>query len=257
MTKKNPLNKRFWPLKNPLIVALDVDSDKKAISLVEELGDLAGGFKLGPRLIHRYGSSLTERVAKVAPLFVDCKFFDIPSTLESSILASFEAGATLVTVHALVGQEALLLLADLERKLNEQRPFCILCVTILTSWDESSLPGNFQPWSVRDHVIHLAKMVKGTGLRGIVCSPQEITVLMDELGGNKEETPFLVTPGIRFSRDSFSDQKRTETPFKAMNDGASALVVGRPIVESSDPRQSAMEISLQMLDASIQGPWLR
>ena len=238
------LFEKLSPLKNPLIVALDVDSDIEALRLADDLHELAGGFKLGPRLIHRYGQSLNLKIAERAPLFVDCKFFDIPSTMEAAVQAAFDSGASLVTVHAMAGAEALQKLATLEKKLSVQRPFRILCVTILTSWSEQSLPPVLIQQPIAKHVEQLASLVQNAGLAGVVCSPEELPLL-------KNKGLYLVTPGIRFDsgdQGDKDDQKRTMTPFAAMQAGASALVVGRPIIQAADPKAAALEISLSMID---------
>jgi orotidine-5'-phosphate decarboxylase len=112
-------------LKNPLILALDVDSKEEAHKILHPIADLVGGIKVGPRLVYRYGASLVTELSKRAPVFVDNKYFDIPSTMASAVLASFEAGATLVTVHSMAGSEALSQLATLEKELNQIRPFKI------------------------------------------------------------------------------------------------------------------------------------
>lgn len=216
------------PLKNPLCVALDVDHADKALQLVKQLSPLVGGFKLGPRLLLRFGSSLVQEISKVSPVFVDCKFFDIPSTMESSVRACFESGASLVTVHAASGKEALEKMAELECELNKQRPFRILAVTVLTSWNQDSFPPNLISMPVADHVVKLATFVKSCGLNSIVCSPEEIGLL-------KDKNLYLLTPGIRFATDNKGDQKRVMSPQQALDSGASALVVGRPILEASDP----------------------
>ena len=229
---------RSSPFKNPLCIALDVDTDVRALELFDQLKGLAGGFKLGPRLIHRYGQALVQKMAKESPIFVDCKFFDIPSTMEAAVRATFDSGASLCTVHALAGAEALRGLAHLEKELNQKRPFRILAVTILTSWSEKSFPSNFKRQGLPKHVKDLAELVRDAGLHSVVCSPEEIDLLKD-LG------LYLLTPGIRLPSDSKSDQKRVMGPKEAMEKGASALVVGRPIIESSNPQEAARRYHLQ------------
>lgn len=220
------------PLRNPVCVALDVDDRDQALKLVSELKDIVGGFKLGPRLIHRYGNSLVQEISKKSPVFVDCKFFDIPSTMEAAVRASFEAGASLVTVHALAGAEALKKMATLEKELSAVRPFRILAVTVLTSWDEKSFPSVFKSQPLSQTVQELADLVKSSGLSSVVCSAHEIELL-------KSKQLYLLVPGIRLEQDSKDDQKRTMTPDKALQAGASALVVGRPIIEAKDPVAAA------------------
>lgn len=216
------------PFRNPLVVALDVDDLAQALSLADQLGALVGGFKLGPRLCLRYGMSLVKEIAARGPVFMDNKHFDIASTMLSSVLASFEAGSSVVTVHGLSGREALRNLAILEKELNQVRPFRILAVTILTSWDFASLPANFHKKPIADHVTDIVNLVTSTGLKGVVCSPEELPLF-------KDKGLFLVTPGIRFSTDEKGDQVRTAGPAEALQAGARVIVVGRPIIQDADP----------------------
>jgi orotidine-5'-phosphate decarboxylase len=224
-------NKRSQPFKNPLCVALDVDSKDRAFELANDLKDLAGGFKLGPRLILRYGQDFVQEVSRLAPVFVDCKFFDIPSTMKAAVKASFEAGASLVTIHSMAGEEALKELATLEKELNQQRPFRILAVTILTSWSQNSLPPVMKIAPISQHVKELAQLVTRSGISGLVCSPEELEILSDI-------SAYKVTPGIRFVTDAKGDQKRIMSPSDAIQKGSSLLVVGRPIVEAENPREA-------------------
>lgn len=227
-------------LKNPLILALDVDNRDDAFKILDHVGDLVGGIKLGPRLAYRYGAALVSEVAEIAPVFVDNKYFDIPSTMVAAVRASFEAGATLVTVHALAGPAALRELYRLEAELNRIRPFKILAVTILTSWDQSSMPAGFHSWSVENHVRSLTQEVYNSGLRGLVCSGHELEYL-------NYPGLFKVTPGIRLSTEQTGDtanedQKRVMTPKQAIRAGASALVIGRPILQAHKPRETIFDI---------------
>lgn len=222
-------------LKNPLILALDVDSVSEARNVLDQVGDLVGAIKLGPRLTYKYGADIVTEFSKITSVFVDNKYFDIPSTMEAAVRASFLAGATLVTVHALSGREALVNLALLEAELNKVRPFKILAVTILTSWEKSSFPENFHAWTVENHVRSLSDLVYQSGLRGLVCSGHELEFI-------SQKDFFTVVPGIRLECDDSADQKRIMTPKQAMKSGAKALVIGRPILKAVEPRQTVLKI---------------
>lgn len=235
------INQSSQPMRNPIITALDVDSREQALKLADDLADVVGGFKLGPRLCLRYGQELVKEIADRGPVFVDNKHFDIPSTMEAAVQASFEAGASLVTVHALSGHESLGKMAALEKVLSQKRPFKILAVTILTSWDENSLPGNLKQQPISQHVTELADLVISSGMTGLVCSPHELDLLQNK-------GLYLVTPGIRFSMDSPGDQKRVMDPFEAIKSGASALVVGRPIIEAKNPRETATDYVMALYE---------
>lgn len=224
-------------LKNPIIVALDVDTRERCMELARTLGPKVGAFKIGPRLSVRYGAELVTELAKQAPVFVDNKYLDIPSTMESALRASFEAGATLATVHAWAGPEALARLAKVEAELGAKRPFKILAVTILTSFNAETLPPHVRAIPIANQVRDLCDMAVESGITGLVCSPQEVADLRA-----RAKNTFLVTPGIRLSSDEKGDQKRVMGPRQAVELGASALVVGRPIVDAADPVAAAERI---------------
>jgi orotidine-5'-phosphate decarboxylase len=225
-------------LKNPICIALDLDRREDTVKLAQKLSH-AGGFKLGPRLIHRYGPEIVKEISQLGPVFVDCKFFDIPSTTVAAVQACFDSGATLVTVHAMVGTETLNQLKKLEDKLAQIRPFKILFVTILTSWSQENLPSSIKNQSIAELVKNLSNEILQSGLTGLVCSGHELDFL-------DTKKLWCLVPGVRREQDVVGDQKRTLTPNLALSKGASALVVGRPIIESRHPEQE-LEKFLQSL----------
>lgn len=221
-------------MKKPLFVALDVDTDTEAMRIAELTAPYVGGYKVGPRLIVRYGEKLLSQLVKKAPLFIDNKYFDIPSTMEGAIRASFEMGASFATIHAQAGKEAMVRLAAVEKELNQQRPFKILAVTILTSFQSETLPAILKAMPIPNMVEDLARLTIESGLNGLVCSPEEVKNLRQ-----KFPDAFLLVPGIRMEGHDLSDQKRVSDPAKALSSGASALVVGRPIYQADNPAQAA------------------
>ena len=224
------------PQDRPIFAALDVDDIGKAEILVRELKNHVGGFKVGPRLVLRAGPEWVKKIASQAPLFFDFKFYDIPTTMVAAVKAAQEMGAQYVTVHASAGSEALKSLADLERQITQKDPFRILAVTILTSFNQQTLPPN-QTAAISQQVTQLAKFVLQNGLTGLVCSPEEIEsvrALSPDL--------YIVTPGVRSTKDQKGDQQRVATAHEALKRGASALVIGRPIIEAPAPIQAAEEI---------------
>jgi orotidine-5'-phosphate decarboxylase len=220
-------------LTNPIFVAVDVDSAEKAIELVRQTRAFVGGFKVGPRLCVRYGETLLKEIARHGNMFIDCKYFDIPNTMESAVRASFELGASFVTVHAQAGREALTQLAKLEEELCAIRPFRILAVTVLTSFRQDGLPLTAQT-PIGEQAMTLAQLVLDCGLTGLVCSPEEVEALHARF-----PQAYLVTPGVRLSHEDRGDQKRVSDPITALRRGASALVVGRPIYDSLEPALAA------------------
>jgi orotidine-5'-phosphate decarboxylase len=225
-------------MKNPIIVALDVDDLKKAEKLVEELLPVVGGFKIGPRLTFNAPKEFLRKISKSSVLFFDHKFFDIPSTTVASVRMAAEMGAHWVTVHALNGPVCLKQLGDLEKEIQKDRKeFKVLVVTVLTSFSQKDLPPIWIQEPIEKSVLKLAESAHDVGLKSFVCSPEEISALRTSLPDS-----FLVVPGLRPQGSSSGDQKRTATPAAALEAGASALVIGRPIVEHVRPFDAAKEI---------------
>lgn len=235
-------------LNPPIFVALDVDNDQQALSLAERVGPYVGGFKVGPRLCMRYGAGLVKSLSAHASVFVDNKYFDIPSTMESAVRASFASGASFTTIHAQSGPEALRRLAQVEAELNQERPFHLLAVTILTSFTQETLPPNSQAQPIDQQVRDLAQMTLDSGVKGLVCSAHEVEALR-----KAHPEACLVTPGIRLPENEAGDQKRVMGPKEAMALGASALVVGRPICQADDPIKAAQRFQQELAKTAGSG----
>jgi orotidine-5'-phosphate decarboxylase len=229
-----------------IFVALDVDDAREAQAIAESLTGLGLGFKLGPRLMLREGAGLVRAIAKHGSVFIDCKHLDIPSTMEAAIRAGFDSGARYSTVHTMAGPEAMARLAKVEAELRKEREFRILAVTVLTSFSPQTLPFALHGRDIGDLVEGLAKETFAQGLRSFVCSPHEAARLK-----NAMPDAYLVTPGIRPAGSAKGDQVRIETPAAAAHAGASALVVGRPILEASDRRVAALAIAKEFKEARI------
>lgn len=118
----------------------------------------------------------------------------------------------------------------------------LLAVTVLTSMDEPQLLAIGVDRSPATQVELLARMGLESGIRGFVCSPQEVTTLRQLTGPSGT----LVIPGIRPAGGSAGDQKRIATPADALRAGASYLVVGRPITQAPNPAKAAEAILEEM-----------
>ncbi len=221
-----------------VFLALDVNTKEEAFSLVEKWSGHIEGFKVGPRIGFQLSKSEWAWLADKGSVFIDYKFFDIPSTVESSVQVAFDSGASFCTVHAMNGLECLKRLLDLESKLNKVRPFKVLVVTLLTSFDqdENTLPlvGKKKPEEI---VKDLAALVFESGLSALVCSAQEVSMLKKAHPGG-----VFVTPGIRFESDSVDDQKRVASPGQAWSDGATYLVMGRSLIRAADVKQAIQNL---------------
>ena len=216
--------------KPPVFLALDVETESQALNFVEKTHPFVLGYKLGPRLYLKYGMPLVKKITAFSEVFLDFKFYDIPSSTIEAVRTAYEVGARYVTVHASVGEETLKELSRLEKSFEDSK-FHILSVTVL-----SSVSGSHSV--IQNQVNQLAQMVLNSGLKGLVCSPLEVEFLR-----KKYPDAFLVTPGIRLEGDKANDQKRWMSPAEAIQKGSSALVIGRSILNAENPVQVCKDLA--------------
>lgn len=224
--------------KLPCFVALDFEDEKRALDLAEKLRDEVLGFKVGPRLYFNSSASLIKNLSRYGEIFLDFKFYDIPSTMEASVRACFDMGVKYLTVHASAGKEALTRVSKVEKKYKGK----VLAVSVLTSEEARS-----EDLSAAERVQLLAQLVQESELSGLVSSAQEVAALRE-----KFPSFYLVTPGIRLKSNANSDdQKRVATPEQALLDGADALVIGRPIIEAENPLQVCQQIKDSLKESKL------
>jgi orotidine-5'-phosphate decarboxylase len=178
-------------------------------------------------------------------VFLDLKLHDIPNTVAGAARPATHAGASLLTIHATGGAAMMQAAAEAASAPNSPR---LLAVTVLTSMDANELAGIGITASPAEQVLRLAKLAQTSGINGMVCSPEEVATLRKETGPNT----LLVIPGIRPTGTAPEDQKRIATPAHAIAQGASMLVVGRPITRAQDPAQAAQAILQEIDQASTE-----
>jgi len=232
-------------MRDRLIVALDVPTVDDAKHIVGALGDSVSFYKVGLQLQFapggeglRYVRSLIEDGKSV---FLDCKFLDIPETVERAVENVARMGAKFLTVH---GEGKTI---DAALRGRGDSALRILCVTVLTSMSAEDLRDiGYGDLSVRDLVALRVRRALEAGADGVIASGEEIEAVR-ALAGDRLK---IVTPGIRRGGDPRHDQKRIATPGRAIAAGADHLVVGRPITQAPDPRRVAEEI-LQEIAAAL------
>ncbi len=221
--------------KNKIILALDVPGAEEARDLIRRVGARVGLYKVGLQLFTRCGPDIVKEIRDAgAGVFLDLKFFDIPNTVRHAVESAVALGAEMLTVH-LGGGPGMLAAAAQAAQGSDT---LVLGVTVLTSWDDATLAAVGCHGSVEDQVVRLARLGGECGIRGLVCSPREITPLRETLGAS----PILVTPGIRPAWAGADDQKRMLAPAEAVAAGANYLVIGRPITAHADPAAAAQRI---------------
>ena len=229
-------------IRGKLIVALDVDNEKRALEIVDKLKDQVNFFKIGLELFTSCGPDIVAAVkAKGCDVFLDLKFHDIPNTAAKSTAAAARLGVSILNVHALGGYDMMKRCAEsivAEAKASKIEKPRIIAVTILTSMEKKSLKKIGINDNIKIEVSKLAKLAKDASLDGVVASPSEVKLIRRELG----EEFIIVTPGVRPEWAATNDQKRIATPKEAVLNGATYIVVGRPIVEASDPLAAAKRV---------------
>jgi orotidine-5'-phosphate decarboxylase len=231
--------------KDRLAVALDFADEYEAMKLVDRLGQTCQWYKVGLELYYATGNSIVRKLRdRGFNVFLDLKLHDIPNTVAGAVRSSAQAGASLLTIHAAGG--AAMMTAAAEAAAATPASPRLLAVTVLTSMDANELAGIGITSSPAEQVLRLAKLAKKSGIDGMVCSAEEVAMLRKETGPDT----LLVIPGIRPSGAAVEDQKRIATPAKAITDGASLLVVGRPITRAADPSAAANAILEEIEQAS-------
>ena len=230
---------------NPLLIALDVSSKKRALELADILRDVAGGFKIGSRLFTAEGPSIVDAlVARGDKIFLDLKFHDIPNTVATAVTAASDLGVWMLTVHTQGGID--MMRAAKEASLSRSVSPLVVGITVLTSLDDDALQTIGVSRQVADQVTRLASLAQKAGIDGVVASPREVKAIRETCGSDFK----IVTPGIRSGLETtllgHDDQVRTASAADAMQDGADYIVVGRPIIEAPDPIEAAQRISAEL-----------
>ena len=226
-----------------LIVALDVNSRQEAVDKVKSIGDSVGFYKIGLELFTSEGPDVVKAIKDLGKkIFLDLKFHDIPRTVERAVRSGGKLGVDLMTIHSTGGKAMIRAAADAAAEFGVNGPK-ILAVTVLTSLDQSDLADvGIAGRTPAEQVAAMARFATENGAHGLVCSPMEVGSLSKSL---KVGTLFI-TPGVRPAGAAIGDQKRVATPAEAVRDGATHLVVGRPILAAEDPVAAAIAIRAEM-----------
>ena len=226
---------------NPVFCAIDTPDLAKGLQLAKTIRPFVYGFKLGLEFFMAHGTAGYRAFADLgAPLFLDLKLHDIPNTVAGAVTSLLSLEPAFLTLHSSGGPAMMEAAMNAAHK-STNRPK-ILGVTLLTSLDTLDLAAIGQDTDTARHVARLGKLAATAGLDGIVCSPEEITLMRHNSG----PAFLLMVPGIRPLWAVTNDQKRVRTPREAMTDGANYLVIGRPITGAADPAEAAQRIQAEL-----------
>lgn len=220
-------------MSNPVFVALDLPQLDAARALAEKVKAHVGGFKLGLEFFYAHGHHGVHEIAQVGlPIFLDVKLHDIPNTVAGAMQSIHVLEPAIVTVHASGGRAMME-----DAKAAAANGTKVVGVTMLTSLDQRDLERTGVSGTPHDQVMRLAELAEAAGLDGIVCSGKEVAAVHKQW-----KDGFFVVPGLRPAGSAVGDQKRVVTPRQARDDGASVLVIGRPISRAADPVMAARDI---------------
>jgi len=222
---------------NPIFVALDTQDVHHAAAIARDVSGIAAGVKLGLEFFYANGEEGVLRIAEhETRIFLDLKLHDIPNTVEKAVRALAHLEPAILTVHA-AGGKAMMSAAKAAAPSGTK----VVGVTVLTSLDKDDLASVGVRSSPETQVERLADLARESGLDGIVCSGAEIAAVRKQWSDG-----FFVVPGVRPAGAELGDQKRVVTPAQALADGASVLVIGRPITAAANPQRAMMDIAASL-----------
>jgi orotidine-5'-phosphate decarboxylase len=233
-------------MRERLIVALDIDRLDQAQELVRLLAGDVGMFKVGKQLFTHAGPHAVRLIQELGnEIFLDLKFHDIPNTVAKAAIEATRMGVKMFNVHASGSLEMMrLTVKEVERvcRQEKRRKPIMLAVTVLTSLNQDDLKRVGVGGNVGDQVVRLALLTKEAGMDGVVASPHEVADIRSACGRRF----VIVTPGIRPADAGRNDQQRVMTPEEAIRAGVDYIVVGRPILEATNPVTAARAIVADM-----------
>ena len=230
-----------------IVVAMDYDNAASCMAMAQRLDPSLCRLKVGKELFTAAGPQVVDALMSLGfDVFLDLKFHDIPNTTAKAVKAAASLGVWMVNVHASGGERMMLAAREQLDKVQGPSPL-LIAVTVLTSMERQDLMGvglNVEP---QQQVLNLAELTRQSGLDGVVCSAQEVSMLRAAQGS--EFT--LVTPGIRPAGSAADDQRRIVTPADAVALGSSYLVIGRPITQAQDPVAKCQQIIAEIAQSGV------
>jgi orotidine-5'-phosphate decarboxylase len=220
-------------MSSPIYVALDTPDLERAKAIAARVRNHVGGLKLGLEFFAANGRSGVKEMAHLGlPIFLDLKLHDIPNTVAKAVQSLRDLEPAVLTIHAAGGRAMME-----DAKAAAPSGTKVVGVTVLTSLDGADLGSIGLAEDAHAQVERLTALAREAGLDGVVCSGAEVKAAKKLWPGG-----FFVVPGVRPGDGGGDDQKRVATPRQALNDGASILVIGRPITAAEDPDQAARAI---------------
>ena len=201
-------------IENGLILSADINDREKLLQILNEVGDIVDGVKLGyiPLLSIK---DCIEIVSEKTYVLADIKIADIPATNERVCKILRERGCDGITTHPFVGEDSI--------KACVNSGLDVFSVVDMTHGGAERF---LTPLREK-----LASLSASSGVRGFIV-PATRTETIRIL---REKYPDLIflSPGVGAQGGSAYDVAKL---------GVNAVIVGRSIINSKNPRKVAEEI---------------
>ncbi|MCD8175301.1 MAG: orotidine-5'-phosphate decarboxylase [Phascolarctobacterium sp.] len=229
-----------------LIVALDFPTSEEAKECMRELGESVSYYKVGMELYYAAGNEIISFLKQEGKkVFLDLKLQDIPNTVAHAMTVLSFLGTDMLNLHAIGGRKMMFEAAAAVREASVKEgknPPKLLAVTVLTSIDKTQFADLNYKNTIAEQVIALASLAKEAGMDGVVASPKEAAAIRKACGKDF----LIVTPGVRPVGAALDDQSRVATPVAALKNGATHIVVGRPVTKAENRRAAAEAIASEI-----------
>lgn len=202
-------------IKNNLILALDVMTEKEAITICDSIKDFIDTIKIGYPLALAEGLEIIKKLKNKYGFQVICDFkvADIDATNSKICDETFKAGADAIICHGFVGSDSVQACLDVANKYEKE-------LFLLT---EMSHPG--AKMFLQKNADAIAEMGVEMGIKNYVAPATRLDRLSDirKIVGNDS---YIISPGVG---KQGGDGKKTLQY-------SNAIIVGRSIYEAENPR---------------------
>lgn len=230
-------------------LALDGLSSERALELTSKLWQWFRAVKLHD-LLDTYGPDIISALKKAGAEvpWIDYKLHDTKDTVALRVRALIKNGAKIITVHASGGVPMMKAAVEATFTESGERLAEIYAITVLTSLDDDEIKRIYGKDRTREQIVHeLALMAYEAGVRTVVCSAKEVKMLKEsvDISGMR-----FTVPGTRSAGVALGQQKRSGTPFQAINDGADELVAGSQVTKAEDPVKAFEDMASEIASAT-------
>lgn len=228
-----------------VICALDTGNLSEALSTVERLAPHVGAFKIGHALTLPHGLGVIDELQRAGAkrIFLDLKLHDIPNSVALAVREAIKHGVWMMTLHVTGGPAMMTAAAEEARTVSDDIAPLLMGVCVLTSLDQHTLTEHVGvSRTIDDQMLNLSRLALDSGLDGVICPAPHIRAVRDAIG----HEGVIVTPGIRLAHGDTHDQKQVGTAAQALADGADYLVIGRALVDSTDPEATLEQMGFEL-----------